>query len=229
MVYNGIVEGVFVERPNRFIAIVEVDGQRQVCHVKNTGRCRELLLPGADVCLQYSDSPSRKTKYDLISVYKGTRLINMDSAAPNKVAYEYLSRRFKGADIKPEVRFGDSRIDFYVDSPAFHGYVEVKGVTLEEDGVVMFPDAPTERGLKHLRELIKAREDGADAAVLFIVQMEKVKYFTPNYKTHPQFGYALVDAEKAGVCVWAIDCKVGVDSITPNRNVPIVLKPEENV
>lgn len=216
MTYKNIIHGIFISRPNRFIAEVEIDGNIEICHVRNTGRCKELLIPGAAVYLQPSDNPNRATKYDLIAVRKGERLINMDSNAPNQVFLEYLQ---KGAYIKnitlikPEARYGASRFDFYVEAGGRRIFIEVKGVTLEENGVVMFPDAPTERGVKHLKELTRCASEGYDSHVVFVIQMSGVKYFTPNNRTHPAFGAALVAAKQAGVAVSAFDCKVGEDSL----------------
>lgn len=264
MQYQKIVRGIFLSRPNRFIAIVKIDGREHTVHVKNTGRCRELLVPGAEVLLEYHEDylrKGRKTEYSLVAVYKGKLLINMDSQAPNQAAEEWLrgggleraeewlrggeadraeegalkkpevsgagpaSINWKIKDIRREVVYGNSRFDlaFVVEEtggaqengscecppvksrPAF---MEVKGVTLEQDGVVMFPDAPTERGVKHLRELAKAAERGYLAYVLFVIQMKGVKYFTPNRKTHLEFAKALKEVSDAGVKVLAFDCMV---------------------
>lgn len=232
MTYDNIKRAVFLDRPNRFIAHIELDGQRQVCHVKNTGRCRELLSPGVEVFVQdlgdtYHESPiSRKTRYDLIAVRKDGRLINMDSAAPNKVFAEWVRSGglFINVDmIKPETRFGSSRFDFYIEADGRRAFVEVKGVTLEEDGVVRFPDAPTERGVKHLRELISCREAGLEAYAVFIVQMKGAKYFEPNWATHPEFGSALKAAVGAGVGILALDCDVSENSITAREFVAVRL------
>ena len=224
MVYDNMACGVFVDRPNRFIAHVIVDGQVQVCHVKNTGRCRELLTPGAEVYVQRAANPDRKTKYDLIAVKKGDLLINMDAAAPNTVAGEYLPKLFPDIrSLRPETVFGQSRLDFMAETDSGRLYVEVKGVTLERDGVAMFPDAPTERGVKHLRELVRCVEAGHRAAVLFIVQMKPVRCMMPNDGTHPQFGEALRFAKNAGVTVAAVDCIVTPDSITADEPVEVVL------
>ena len=191
MKYENIRKGTFVSRPNRFIANIEIDGKIEVCHVKNTGRCRELLIPGATVFVQEFEKAERKTKFDLISVCKGKLLINMDSQAPNKVVGEWLDTFFDNVTlVKPEARYRNSRFDFYVEADGKKIFIEVKGVTLEEDGIAMFPDAPTERGIKHLSELCKCLDDGYEAYVIFVVQMEKAKYFTPNSKTHPQFAEA---------------------------------------
>ena len=193
MRYDHIREAIFLDRPNRFIAHVLLDGEIVVCHVKNTGRCRELLVPGARVILSQGTNPLRKTAYDLVSIYKGTRLINMDSQAPNAIAAEYLPRLFPDlAALKREVTWGDSRFDFYgvrADGPF---YLEVKGVTLELDGRVYFPDAPTERGVKHLRELAALQRIGTDAHVLFVVQMSDVYSLAANRATDPAFADALL-------------------------------------
>jgi len=226
LIYENIKTAKFIDRPNRFIANVEIDGKSEVCHVKNTGRCRELLTEGAAVYVQEINDSKRKTKYDLISVYKGERLINMDSQVPNKVFHEWLLRKelFKNIKlIKPECKYKNSRFDFYIEADNKKIFVEVKGVTLEENGVVMFPDAPTERGLKHLNELSESADDGYEAYVCFVIQMKDVLYFTPNYKTHNEFGEALKCIEKNGVNLIALDCEVTKDSITAGNLVGIVL------
>jgi sugar fermentation stimulation protein A len=211
-----MVEGRFLRRDNRFVAHVEIGGQEEVCHVKNTGRCRELLPPGAKVWCQVSDNPKRKTKYDLITVEKGTYLINMDSQAPNRAAEEWLRGGGLGQAelIKPEQKFGASRFDFYLERQGRPMYLEVKGVTLEEDGVCRFPDAPTERGAKHLRELVEAKKQGYDAAVLFVIQMKPVLYLEPNDATDPEFGKALRAAAAAGVEIFAMDCIITENTMT---------------
>jgi len=223
MTYSSVCTGRFVSRPNRFIAIVNVDGVDTVCHVKNTGRCKELLVPGCTVILAQADNPNRKTPYDLIAVYKGDRLINMDSQAPNAVAADYLAARFPAAAIRREVTYGDSRFDFHVQNGDEEWFVEVKGCTLEIDNVGYFPDAPTLRGVKHLRHLIRAAKEGYRAAVLFIIQMEGIAATRPNDATHPAFGEALRDAAAAGVEVWAVDCAVTPAALTHRRPVPIQL------
>jgi len=223
MTYARCRTGIFRSRPNRFIAIVEVDGTDTVCHVKNTGRCKELLVPGCTVILQAAADPGRKTAYDLIAVYKGDRLINMDSQAPNAVAEEYLRRRFPGAQLRREVRYGDSRLDFWMELDGEQWLIEVKGCTLEQDNVGYFPDAPTERGVKHLRHLIHAVEAGYRAAVLFIVQMEGITAIRPNDTTHPAFGDTLRQAAAAGVEMWAVDCSVTPDTLTHRQTVPVEL------
>ena len=216
MKYKNIKSGIFISRPNRFIAEVEIDGEKKICHVKNTGRCRELLIPGVEVILEHSDNPARRTEYDLIAVYKGKMLINIDSQAPNKVFGEWIthSELFKNVTyIKPEYTYGNSRFDFYIEADGKRILAEIKGVTLERDGVVLFPDAPTERGVKHLNELIEAKCKGFDAFVFFIVQMDECKYFTPNRETHPKFAEALVKAQSRGVEVRAITCHITENSI----------------
>lgn len=226
MIYDNIVKGKFISRPNRFIANVEIMGKKEVIHVKNTGRCKELLTQGATVFCEKSNNPNRKTKYDLISVYKGERLINMDSQAPNKVFYEYLQsgKCYKDLTyIKGEYTYGDSRIDFYCESEKEKFLIEVKGVTLENDGVVMFPDAPTIRGIKHIDELIKAKEKGYRTAVAFVIQMDNVKYFTPNKATHKDFADALKRAEKAGVEIICLDCIVTENTLKINDKVEYIL------
>ena len=223
MTYKTVRTGRFVARPNRFIAIIDIDGADTVCHVKNTGRCKELLVPGCTVVLEQAANPNRKTPYDVIAVYKGDRLINMDSQAPNAVAAAYLSDRFPAATIRREVTYGDSRFDFAIEDGTDKWFVEVKGCTLEIDNVGYFPDAPTERGVKHLRHLIRATEEGYKAAVLFIIQMEGVAAIHPNDVTHPAFGEALRQASQAGVTVLAVDCAVTEDTMTLRLSVPVKL------
>lgn len=226
MQYGKILPARFLSRPNRFVARVEAEGEELVCHVKNTGRCRELLVPGATVWLEESPNPSRKTKFDLIAVEKGDRLINMDAQAPNKVFGEWAAAggfREGLTLLRPETTYGSSRFDFYWESSKSRGFVEVKGVTLEEDGIVRFPDAPTLRGVKHLDELVKAREAGYEAAVCFVIQMENVRWFAPNDVTHPEFGQALRRAAQAGVEILAMDCAVTPQSLTMGKPVPIRL------
>ena len=226
MQYRSVVSGSFIDRPNRFVARVEAEGEELVCHVKNTGRCRELLVPGATVWLEESPNPSRKTKFDLIAVEKGDRLINMDAQAPNKVFGEWAAAggfREGLTLLRPETTYGSSRFDFYWESSKSRGFVEVKGVTLEEDGVVRFPDAPTLRGVKHLDELVKAHKAGYEAAVCFVIQMENVRWFAPNDVTHPEFGQALRRAAQAGVEILAMDCAVTPQSLTMGKSVPIRL------
>lgn len=250
MIYEHIVKGTFVSRPNRFIAHVELDGAKVVCHVKNTGRCRELLIPGVTVILEYHPDAAltgRKTEYDLIGVYKGGLLINMDSQAPNKAAWEWLTaleeqphkaeglcdsspfHPYVPCHIHREVTHGDSRFDLAFSlkdrnsgalTPAF---MEVKGVTLEEKGLAMFPDAPTQRGVKHLKGLIRAHEEGYETVVLFLIQMKGIHGFTPNDLTHPAFGQALREACAAGVHVLAYDCIITPCSMAVDTPVPVLL------
>lgn len=226
MRYNNIQQATFLRRPNRFIAHVEVDGREEVCHVKNTGRCRELLTDRATIYVEYNDSPKRKTKYSLIAVEKGDLLINMDSQVPNKVVGEWLVEKEpfgKVKLLKPECTYGSSRFDFYLETDAEKMFIEVKGVTLEEEGVVRFPDAPTERGIKHLQELCACLEAGYKAAVIFVVQMEGMKHFEPNDKTHPQFGEVLRQARRAGVEVLAYECKVTPRFLGITKEIPVKL------
>ena len=224
MRYPNMTPGIFRSRPNRFIAHVEIDGQEEVVHVKNTGRCRELLPSGAQVWCQKSDNPSRKTKYDLITVRKGDRLINMDSQAPNIAAGEWLRSGGLGeiTDLKAEYRHGDSRFDFSFLKDGKRCFLEVKGVTLENDGVCAFPDAPTERGAKHLRGLTQAAKEGYGAYVLFVIQMADVKYLHPNDATDPHFSAALREAAANGVTVLAMDCAVTEDSM--EIRLPVLVK-----
>ncbi len=223
MRYDQIQEAIFLDRPNRFIAHVLLDGEPVVCHVKNTGRCRELLVSGARVILSRGADPGRKTAYDLVSVRKGERLINMDSQAPNAIAAEYLPRLFPDlTDLKREVTWGHSRFDLYGTRSGRPFFLEVKGVTLERDGRVLFPDAPTERGTKHLRELTKLKQSGTDAHVLFIVQMADVQSLQANRETDPAFADALLAAHAAGVGVHAVDCLVTSDSVTARMPVPVL-------
>ena len=225
MKYSNMTPGIFLSRPNRFIAHVEIDGQMEVVHVKNTGRCRELLPPGAEVWCQKSDNPSRKTKYDLITVRKGERLINMDSQAPNHAAKEWLSGGGLGeiSDLHAETVHGDSRFDFSFVKDGKTCFLEVKGVTLEHEGICAFPDAPTERGAKHLRGLTQAARNSFGAYVLFVIQMADVKYLHPNDMTDPHFGIALREAAANGVTVLAMDCQVTVDEIRIRKEVPVIL------
>ena len=225
MHYTNMVPGFFRARPNRFIAHVDIDGREQVCHVKNTGRCRELLTPGAEVYCQESGNPTRKTKYDLIAVRKGSRLINMDSQAPNAAAKEWLLRGGLGQieDLKPEFKHGDSRFDFSFLKDGKRCFLEVMGVTLEEGGVCAFPDAPTERGVKHLKGLTRAVEEGFGGYVLFVIQMSDVQYLHPNDHTDPAFGAALREANAAGVQTIAMDCAVTVDSMVIQKEVDVRL------
>lgn len=251
MQYTNVMAGRFIARPNRFIAHVEIAGQEEIVHVKNTGRCKELLVPGATVYVQHFPEGKRKTKYDLIAVEKAveslpvhgvaeksgvihstptnkkrTLLINMDSQAPNKVVQEWLVAREpfgKITYLKPECKHGDSRFDFYLETETRKMFIEVKGVTLEENGVVMFPDAPTERGVKHVQELCHCLKEGYEAAIIFVVQMSGMRYFTPNRRTHLAFAEALERAEACGVRMLALSCAVTPDSLAINGEIPIHL------
>lgn len=225
MHYPNMVPGTFLSRPNRFIAHVRIDGQEEIVHVKNTGRCKELLPAGAQVWCQRSSNPNRKTKFDLITVKKGDRLINMDSQAPNTAAGEWLRAGGLGEieSLKAESFHGDSRFDFSFIKDGKQCFLEVKGVTLEEDGVCAFPDAPTERGTKHLRGLTEAARAGYGAYVLFVIQMADVKYLRPHDERDPAFGAALREAAENGVTVMAMDCAVDVDSMDIRLRVPVKL------
>ena len=225
MRYAKMVAGRFVARPNRFIAHVEIDGEVQICHVKNTGRCRELLPAGAEVWCEVAANPERKTKYDLITVRKEQRLINMDSQAPNIAAGEWLASGGLGAveNLRRETVHGDSRFDFSFTRNGQPCFLEVKGVTLENDGVCAFPDAPTQRGVKHLKGLTALAQEGFGAYVLFVIQMSDVKYIRPNDSTDPAFGQALREAAAGGVQVLAMDCLVTEDTMTIRQPVEVRL------
>ncbi len=225
MRYAQVLPARFLARPNRFIAQVELRGRVETVHVKNTGRCKELLVPGAQVYLEAATNPARKTPYDLIAVEKGDVLINMDAQAPNRVFGEWAAAGgIPGLTLlRPETTWGSSRFDFYWESATEKGFVEVKGVTLEVDGGAFFPDAPTERGVKHLHELKAARQQGYRTAVCFVIQMKGVGFFSPNDATHPAFGQALREAAQAGVEVWAYDCAVTPDSLVMDAPVPLRL------
>lgn len=226
MFYKNIAAGKFISRPNRFIANVEIDGEVRVVHVKNTGRCRELLLPGSTVYCEKSDNPNRKTAYDLVAVEKGKLLINMDSQAPNQAFSEFIhDGSFKdGIEyIARERKYKNSRFDFYFKRNGKEYFAEVKGVTLEDDGVVLFPDAPTERGVKHLTELEDAVKNGYGGCVVFVVQLKEAKYFTPNRKTHPEFAEKLKEVQKAGVEIFAYTCNVTPNSISLLSQIPVVI------
>ena len=229
MEYGKMVEGRFLRLVNRFTAFVELNGQEEMVHVKNTGRCKELLLEGARVFLEEADKEGRKTKYSLITVYKGDVLVNMDSQAPNQMAAEALAEG-KIAEIgevdflKREVKYENSRFDLYYQKGEKKGFIEVKGVTLEENGIAKFPDAPTERGAKHLRELIKAREEGYEAAVLFVIQMKGGQEFRPNEERDKNFTEALREAASAGVRVLAYDCCVEVGNVMIQNKIPVKLQ-----
>ena len=231
MRYPNIRKAVFLSRQNRFIAHVLIDSSEEIVHVKNTGRCKELLVPGCTVYLCHSDNCSRKTRYDLVAVEKktekGTLLVNIDSQIPNDVAAEWLpsSGLFsKNAVYYREYTFGNSRFDFYVEDNGRKTFIEIKGCTLENDGICRFPDAPTERGVKHIKELITAINEGYDAYILFIVQMNGMKYLVPNDETHPEFGSALRQASSSGVQVLAVECDISEDGISACRQIPVSLQ-----
>jgi len=224
MTYANIQPGIFLRRSNRFIAEVKLGSHTENCHVKNTGRCKELLVPGAEVYVNKSTNPARTTKYDLISVWKGTRLVNMDSQAPNRCFGEFLGQGgfIDGATlVKPETKYGSSRFDFYVEAGNRKIFIEVKGVTLEENGVAMFPDAPTERGVRHLNELAACVAHGYEAHIVFVIQMQGVRYFTANFKTHPEFGTTLATAVNAGITATAFDCLVTENTLLINQPVKV--------
>ena len=227
MKYKNTVRAEFCDRPNRFIAHVKINGVMETVHVKNTGRCRELLVPGCPVILEKSDNTARKTAYDLISVCKEGRWINMDSQAPNQAAAEWI----QGGGLFPEEvsvyrerKYGNSRFDIYVESPERKAFIEVKGVTLEENNIVRFPDAPTERGLKHVEELAECMQDGYEAYLLFVIQMKDVRKFQPNWNTHHRFGDALKAAREAGVRILAMDCMIGEDFMRIQDHVEVDLE-----
>lgn len=228
MEYGNMVEARFLRRVNRFTAFVELNGQEEMVHVKNTGRCKELLLEGARVFLEEADKEGRKTKYSLIAVYKGDMLVNMDSQAPNQMAAEALAEgkieEIGEVDfLKREVNYENSRFDLFYQKGEKKGFIEVKGVTLEGNGIAKFPDAPTERGAKHLRELIKAKEEGYEAAALFVIQMNGVQEFRPNEERDKNFTAALKEAAKAGVKILAYDCRVQVGKVYIDQKVPVNL------
>ncbi len=219
MKYKKIVKGTFIERPNRFIAYVDIAGKTEICHVLNTGRCKELLKKGATVYLNESSNLNRKTKYDVVKVIKGDKLINMDSMAPNKAAEEFYKKQFK--NVKREVTYKNSRFDLYIEDN--NTFIEVKGVTLEQDNIAMFPDAPTIRGRKHIYELVDAVKNGFNAKILFVIQFNGATQFIPNYKTDPQFKEALKFAQKNGVEILAYDCLVTEETIKINERVEVCL------
>ena len=226
MKYLNIIQGKFLSRPNRFIANVQVNGKTEVVHVKNTGRCKELLIPNTKVYLSVADNPERKTKYDLIAVEKKSIIVNIDSQAPNAVVQEWLKKGnlfSKKALIRREYTYGNSRFDFYVEDGQRKAFIEVKGVTLEKDKIAYFPDAPTERGVKHIKELESSVEDGYEAIILFVIQMKKIIKFKPNDETHRAFGDALRQANKNGVKVMAMDCFVSFDSMAIDKPVKVEL------
>lgn len=226
MKYDNIKKGKFILRPNRFIAHIEIDGKVEICHVKNTGRCKELLIPNTRVFVQENNNPKRKTKFSLISVIKEEKLINIDSQVPNKIVHEWISDGNLIKDItliKPESKYKSSRFDFYIETEKRKAFIEVKGVTLENQGVVKFPDAPTERGVKHVKELCECVKEGYDAYIIFVVQMKNVLHFEPNVETHKEFADALKEAKKQGVNILAVDCEVKEDSIKIMDYVEVII------
>ena len=226
MHYENMEPAVFISRPNRFVAYVEQAGKQEICHVKNTGRCRELLIPGAELYVQRSDNPARKTALDLISVKKGAQWVNMDSQAPNKAVAEWLKNGGFGTKeilVRPEYKHENFRFGFYLGSDGREAFMEVKGVTLEEDGTARFPDAPTERGVKHIRELMRCLDDGYEAYILFVIQMKGVHAFEPNDRTHPAFGETLREAAGKGVRILAYDCLVKPDEMTIDQRIEVHL------
>lgn len=226
MKYENIVEGSFISRPNRFLAKVMIRGKEETAHVKNTGRCKELLIPGTKVFLEEHDNPKRKTKFSLIGVLKEDVMVNMDSQAPNKVIGEWLQAGgiYSHPDIiKPEQKYGSSRFDFYLESGERKAFVEVKGVTLEEEGIARFPDAPTERGVKHMEELQQCLKEGYEAYIIFVIQMKGILHFEPNDRTHKVFGDTLRKAVNKGVHVIALDCIVEKNKLTVDQQIPVVL------
>lgn len=225
MEYERITTGIFLLRRNRFVAEVEIDGECELVHVKNTGRCRELFVPGTKVVLQEHDSPTRKTKYDLIAVWKGNELVNVDSQVTNVVVEEWVKQSGYFPDlklVKREVTYGKSRFDLYIEwGEGKKGFLEVKGVTLEDGGIARFPDAPTLRGVKHVEELIACRREGYEAFLFFVVQMKRIRQVMPNWKTHPEFGTALQKAVDAGVHLLAYDCRITENSIQIDAPLPV--------
>lgn len=224
MKYSTVIKAKFLSRPNRFIAVVETNGRKEVVHVKNTGRCKELLVPNATVYLSVADNTERKTKFDLIAVEKGSNLVNIDSQAPNNAVEEWLKKGnyfSKNALIKREFTYGKSRFDFYVEDGERKVFIEVKGVTLEKDGVAYFPDAPTERGIKHIQELEASLCEGYEAIILFVIQMKEITEFRPNDVTHKAFGDALRKASNSGVKVLAMDCEITPDSMIIDKPVKV--------
>ncbi len=227
MIYKKIKQGIFLARPNRFLAQVRIDDQIELCHVKNTGRCKELFVLGATVYVEdHGEDTKRKTRYSVICVLKGTEWINIDSQAPNKLVAEWLENKGlfrKLTYLKPEVKYGNSRFDFYAEADGEKIYIEVKGVTLEENGIARFPDAPTERGIKHINELIHCTENGYGAYIIFVIQMKGVHRFEPNDQTHMEFGEALREAKRKGVRIIAVDCIVNPDSVSVDQSIEVTL------
>ena len=226
MKYSNIIKAKFISRPNRFISYVNIDGKTEVAHVKNTGRCKELLIPNANVYLEIAENPERKTKYDLITVEKNNTLVNIDSQAPNKVIEEWLKKGkifSKKALIKREFTYKKSRFDFFIEDGKRKAFIEVKGVTLERDGIAFFPDAPTERGVKHIQELQESLKEGFEAYIIFVIQMKNIKELRPNDETHKAFGDALIKASKSGVKVIALDSIIKPDSIIADQPITVIL------
>ena len=226
MNYDNILEGKFISRPNRFIAHIEINGKVEICHVKNTGRCKELLTPNAIVFVEENNNPKRKTKFSLIGVIKGKRMINMDSQVTNKVVHEWILKGNLLKEvtlIKPEKKYNNSRFDFYIETENRKIFIEVKGVTLESEGIVKFPDAPTERGVKHVKELCDCIKDGYEAYIIFVIQMKDVLHFEPNIETHKEFAEVLKEAAKKGVNIIAVDCEVKEDSINIRDYVKVII------
>lgn len=223
MKYRNITEGIFHARPNRFIAEVTVNGEMQRVHVKNTGRCRELLIPGCRVYLEKSGNPERKTAYDLVAVDTEWGIVNMDSQIPNAAAEEWMREKYPDAVIRREVKRGSSRVDLTMEKDGKLTWIEVKGVTLAVDGVAMFPDAPTERGVKHIRELTECVRNGENAWIFFVIQREDCHMFGPNWETHPELGGALAEAQEAEVKILAMDCIVTSDEMKIRREIPVNL------
>lgn len=231
MRYHEIVPGTFLRRENRFIGICLVHGKSERVHIRNTGRCAELFVPGTSVFLQYAPSPQKKTAYTLIALYKGERLINLDSLAPNKLVLEYLEQgnllpgmESAAEELRGEVRYGDSRLDGAFAVAGQKAYLEIKGVTLERDGAAYFPDAPTERGIRHIRELCRARREGCLAYLVFVIQMQGVSFFAPNYAAQPAFAQALQEAQSAGVAILAYDCRIQPDCLELGAPVPVKIE-----
>ena len=226
MIYKNVRDAKFISRPNRFIAHIEIDGKVEIAHVKNTGRCAELFVPDAHIFVEECDNTNRKTKYDIIGVKKGNKIINIDSQVPNKVFGEYVADG-KFLDnviyVKPETTYKNSRFDFYIETENEKIFVEVKGVTLEENGIARFPDAPTERGVKHINELVDAVKNGYNAYIVFVIQMKEISHFEPNRNMHKEFADALLYAHKNGVNILALDCIVGADSLCIDKNVDVFL------
>ncbi len=226
MKYTKLYEGIFIKRPNRFLAHVILDGKEEVIHVKNTGRLGELLIPGAKVLVEPANSPNRKTKFSLICVEKDGRWVNIDSQVVNTIAAEWISQGHLFDDVyfvKREQKYGNSRFDLYVETEKDKWFIEVKGVTLEMNGAAMFPDAPTERGVKHVEELIKCRRDGYKTGILFVIQRKGISYFKPHEERHPEFAQALRDAKLNDVCIMAVDCVVDREGIRIDQRIPVEL------